>query len=305
MAKQRFGINDAYRGTVGTVIGYEWRGRWCLRARPTQVHNPRTPKQQNNRQLFKQMVAMASNMKPAIRKGLHVASMQQGMTEGNLFVRLNKDCFALDSEGGLAVEWGSLRLSSGTLATPLFTSVTEGEALQIDFEPCAEGERASRDDVVYVYAYCPEAGEGMLSNPVARRERRVDLRLPWAWQGATVHLYGFAVDLDGRASDSVYIVITMQRKKENGPQRSREPQNNTNDKDCLLLHSSQTLCEHREDLVEVGDDESRMSISRHRAGCLSTDPALCKAAWSSEWREGRESQIEGWRVSWRGRCLRL
>ena len=28
MAKQRFGINDAYRGSVGTVIGYEWRGKW-------------------------------------------------------------------------------------------------------------------------------------------------------------------------------------------------------------------------------------------------------------------------------------
>ena len=42
MAKQRNGINDAFRGSVGTVIGYEWRGQWCMRARPRYVHNPRT-----------------------------------------------------------------------------------------------------------------------------------------------------------------------------------------------------------------------------------------------------------------------
>lgn len=40
MAKQRFGINDAYRGSVGTVIGYQWRGQWCLRAKPRFVKNP-------------------------------------------------------------------------------------------------------------------------------------------------------------------------------------------------------------------------------------------------------------------------
>ena len=45
MAKQRYGINDGYRGTVGTVIGYLWRGKWCLRARPRYVNHPRTERQ--------------------------------------------------------------------------------------------------------------------------------------------------------------------------------------------------------------------------------------------------------------------
>lgn len=69
MAKQRYGINDGYRGTVGTVIGYMWRGRWCLRARPRSVRNPRTEKQQHNRELFKQMVFLASAFKQALRQG--------------------------------------------------------------------------------------------------------------------------------------------------------------------------------------------------------------------------------------------
>ena len=120
MAKQRFGVNDAYRGTVGTVIGYEWRGRWCLRARPLHVRNPRTAKQQSNRQLFKQMVDLASHMKFALRKGLRGVSLGMHVTECNLFVKRNKECFSLDAEGRMVVDWERLIVSEGEVAAPVF-----------------------------------------------------------------------------------------------------------------------------------------------------------------------------------------
>ena len=73
------------------------------------------------------------------------------------------------------------------------------------FSPCAEGEKASGDDEVYVYAYCPEAKEGVLSAPAWRKGKSVHLTLPERWQGKEVHFYGFAVDLDGEASETTYI----------------------------------------------------------------------------------------------------
>ena len=81
MAKQRFGINDGYRGTVGTVIGYQWRGKWCLRARPRFVRNPRTERQQRNRDLFKASVQLAGSMKEALRflRGFHPAAHPAGL----------------------------------------------------------------------------------------------------------------------------------------------------------------------------------------------------------------------------------
>lgn len=114
MAKQRYGINDAYRGTVGIVIGYEWRGKWCLRARPLDVHNPRTEKQQSNRQLFKQMVELAGHMKMALHKGLRGVSLGMHVTECNLFVNRNKDCFSLDGEGKMVVDWEGLIMIDAT-----------------------------------------------------------------------------------------------------------------------------------------------------------------------------------------------
>ena len=216
MAKQRFGINDAYRGTVGTVIGYEWRGKWCLRSRPLRVRNPRTAKQQNNRLLFKQMVDLASHMKMALRKGLRGVSLGMHITECNLFVKRNKECFSLDAEGQLVVDWERLIVSEGEVPAPVFQDILlsqEGdrrgavveEYVRIMFSPCAEGERASGDDEVYLYAYCLEMEEGTLSAPAYRRMGSVQLTLPERWQGKEVHLYGFAVDYEGNASATVYI----------------------------------------------------------------------------------------------------
>ena len=345
MAKQRYGINDAYRGTVGTVIGYEWRGRWCLRARPLHVHNPRTAKQQSNRLLFKQMVALASNMKIALRKGLRKRSMEQHMTECNQFVKYNKECFSLDTllsqpsraasslslgeqqgEQRMIVDWEKLIISEGSVVAPVFevpemmahpalqaplptggeenrgsrplptggvpqrggegrekdrgSSSTEthapvrcastpsnlegelvgsdrgsgsspnlegklvssdcgsgsspnlegelvssdcdsgsspklgevdarsadgGVCISIPFLPHAEGEQASGDDEVYLYAYCPEAEEGVLSAPAYRKSKSVHLTLPDRWQGKNVHLYAFAMDYRGDASTTEYL----------------------------------------------------------------------------------------------------
>ena len=255
MAKQRFGINDAYRGTVGTVIGYEWRGKWCLRARPLRVHNPRTAKQQSNRLLFKQMVELAGHMKMALRKGLRGVSLGMHVTECNLFVKRNKECFELNDDGRMAVDWERLIISEGSVAVPVFGEpeyphpalraplpqggdarsgnsdsqseifMSSGSRFQthlrqpsppsreeqgwwkitFPFAPHAEGEQASGDDEVYVYAYCPEIGEGVLSAAAYRRNKQVSLTLPDCWQGKAVHLYGFAVDYRGEASETVYI----------------------------------------------------------------------------------------------------
>ena len=264
MAKQRFGINDAYRGTVGTVIGYEWRGKWCLRSRPLRVRNPRTAKQQSNRLLFKQMVDLASHVKMALRKGLRGVSLGMHITECNLFVKRNKECFSLDAEGQLVVDWERLIVSEGELVAPVFQDILlsqpqaaasspnlgeqlnsasrgkkhlgsspklgEGdrrgavveEYVRIMFSPCAEGERASGDDEVYLYAYCPEMEEGTLSAPAYRRMGSVQLTLPERWQGKEVHLYGFAVDYEGNASDTTYIgsLSPVETRQAASPERS-------------------------------------------------------------------------------------
>ena len=121
MAKQRYGINDAYRGTVGTVIGYQWRGRWCLRARPHTVHDPRTARQRSARGLFAQVSQLASHFSAALRIGLHSEAVKAHRTEYNHFMSINRPCFTLE-EGRLAVDYMSLAVAQGPVAPVGFVS---------------------------------------------------------------------------------------------------------------------------------------------------------------------------------------
>ena len=124
MAKQRYGINDAYQGTVGTVIGYEWRGKWCLRARPRMVRNPRTEAQQVNREVFKCVVREAGRLKGLLRMGLRALALEMHLTEGNLFVKRNKQCFWLDGEGVLQADWEQVLVADGPVV-PVADPVVE------------------------------------------------------------------------------------------------------------------------------------------------------------------------------------
>lgn len=204
MAKQRFGINDGYRGTVGTVIGYEWRGRWCLRSRPRYVNNPRTEAQQEHRMLFRDMVRLASRMTRVLRRGMRAAALEERMTEGNLFVKMNKDCFTPQG-----IDYENLVVSTGPVAPVAFTEVeldAEG-VLHARFEKNPLHLRADGDDEVRVYAYCPSLGQGCLSEPVYRRSKRLDMALPDQWAGLEVHFYGFVEDYEQRASETVYLPL--------------------------------------------------------------------------------------------------
>ena len=205
MAKQRFGINDGFRGTVGTVIGYQWRGKWCLRARPRSVRNPRTERQQNNRVLFKEVVRYAANVKQVLRIGLHDRAMEAHMTECNYFFRLNSDCFT-NGEGGLEVDYTRLIVSEGPVAPVGFGGVQEEDGVvTIPFEKNPLHMRAESEDEVYLFALCPSLDARLLSAPVYRRSKSISMVLPDEWQGREVHLYGFVANYAGRASHSVYL----------------------------------------------------------------------------------------------------
>ncbi len=204
MAKQTYGILDGYRGTVGTVIGYQWRGRWCLRARPRQVRNPQTAAQQEHRMLFRDMVQLAGRMKQGVRAGLHAASLEEQMTECNLFVKMNKAFF---TPGG--VDYASLSVSRGPVAPVAFTAAAvdvEG-VLHLQFEKNPLHLRTDGGDEVQVYAFCPALQQGQLSAPSYRRTRRLDMVLPDEWAGLEVHYYGFVTDHRRQASETLYIVV--------------------------------------------------------------------------------------------------
>ena len=202
MAKLTQGILDGFVGSVGTVVGYSWRGRWCMRARPKKIKNPRTEAQQEHRMIFRDMVRLASYMLPAISKGLREASKVKQVTEGNLFVNRNKKCFTT-----AGVDYKRLVISSGHAAPVEFveSSVDDRMVLHTRFEKNPLRLCADNEDNVFVFSYCPEFKKGLLSSPVSRRSKRLDMALPDEWADCEVFFYAFVQDKTGQTSKTLYI----------------------------------------------------------------------------------------------------
>ena len=206
MAKQWGSYLGGFSGKLGPAVGYMWNGIWVMRSRPSMVRNPRTERQVEQRMLFKQEVQLAAKMRRGVNQGLTVLARRAHMTAYNLFVSLNQRCFG-SADGQLTVDWQGLTLCEGPVAPVLFGApvVDEGNVLTVEFDRNGAARRARAFDRVYLYVYCPEQGEGLLTAPVERVDRRVRVALPDWFAGKALEIYGFVQNEKGEGSPTVYI----------------------------------------------------------------------------------------------------
>ena len=206
MAKIYQGPLGNFSGKVGTVVGYMWRGRPCIRVYRHAINYPNTEQQQQQRDWFVSMVRFASQATGALKFGFRQKSLEAHMTEGNYFVMMNKRHFHR-REGQLSVDYEHLKIAEGSAADVYFKQphFEQDEIVTVGFEKNTMSLRASGEDSVYIYIYAPDLATGILSAPTTRRSRQVSLKLPTTWAGHEVHIYGFVVDKEGRASNSTYI----------------------------------------------------------------------------------------------------
>lgn len=220
MAKQTSGINGGFNGKVGTVVGYQWRGEWVMRALPHDFHDAKSERQLEQRGRFKASVGFAARLRDILILGLRQVSQKAHKTEYNYFQMINNDCLAWDGES-LVVDYPNLKLSEGPVAPVGFSVFSEAtqdgcvsqlnskhltlNTITIPFEKNPEHRNCNSNDKVYVAAVNAVRCEAVLSLPVYRRMRSVTIELPVHWEGEEVHLYGFVQDLAGRASESCYI----------------------------------------------------------------------------------------------------
>jgi len=202
MAKIEQGYMGGFVGKLGPAVGYHWRGKWCVRALPRTVHNPRTEAQQAHRMQFREMVQLAGRFRAAINTGLRQLAYDHGMTECNMFVHRNHRL--LSSEG---LDYSRLEVSHGPVAPVGFAPATVDAqmVLRVEFEKNPLRQRADGEDSVVLFVYCVDHRCGLRTQAVPRKEGRVEVALPTQWQGAELHVYGFVVDRHGRTSNTLYV----------------------------------------------------------------------------------------------------
>ena len=227
MAKLEQGILGPFRGTVGTVIGYRWRDRWCMRARPHSYHDRRSAAQLAQRSRFKAMIQFASPATPLLRLGLKAWAAEHGLTEGNAFLRLNHPHFpnnqnVLNNQNNQNIPNNLNNLNNlNNQNTPIAYSLLQFSHGSL---PPVEGATAERVDAltvrvgwqrglgrgadqVHLYAYCPAAATGLAVAAVERGRRQAQFILPQEFAGEEIHLWAFVVNAEGVASATRYVPL--------------------------------------------------------------------------------------------------
>ncbi len=97
MAKLDMGILGGFSGRVGTVVGYHRHGAWFVRAYQPHIKDRKSAAQLEQRSRFKAMIQFASPATPVLRVGLRQVAADQQITEGNAFLKINKECFPRES----------------------------------------------------------------------------------------------------------------------------------------------------------------------------------------------------------------
>ncbi len=208
MAKQTEGFLGGFNGKLGPVVGYRWKGLWCMRSQSRFVKNPRTEAQQAHRALFKAEVQLAGRMRWAVNIGLKLPADEMNMTTLNLFVKANQQAFSA-VDGTLKVDYAALQVSGGPVAPVAMTeaSVDGDNVLNVSFEKNPLRRSCQSFDNVYFWIYNEELEQGYLSNAVYRRMQKASVALPDAFfAGGTpaLHVYAFVQDAQGRCSETAY-----------------------------------------------------------------------------------------------------
>ena len=218
MARQMAGYMGPFSGTLGTAIGYMWNGKWCMRSRPTAVHNPRTPEQVAHRELFKREVQLAADLRDAIVPSMSDMARQMGMTSYNLFVSVNQGAFSLverdrsganqpnEVAGGVfEVDWRKLRLSMGDVA-PVESArreLKEHNVLEVRYD---KG-RGYSHDLVRLVVYAPGLRRSLMSKPAFRKDKKVAVALPDKFVGEELQMWLLVQSPDGQWSESVWVPL--------------------------------------------------------------------------------------------------
>ena len=218
MAKLEQGILGPFRGKVGTVVGYLWRGKHVVRGYRREINYPNTENQQLERDWFVSMVCFAATARQALLLGLRERADRDQMTEGNAFVKMNKRCFgrahvpvaACGLEGD-SCDYQHLTLSSGPVA-PLPGAawrMDERQVLTASWERRTPLPRCKSSDSVHLYIYNARTREGLLAASARRSDGTLTVALPDHWNQGDLHCYLFATDAQGHASPTAYATAAL------------------------------------------------------------------------------------------------
>ncbi|WP_417431107.1 DUF6266 family protein [Halpernia sp.] len=201
------GILGGFSGTVGTVVGANWRGIDIIRSRPKSSGGVPTALQMLQRKKF----AMAIQFQNALR------SMQSRLYGDNAGVKSRVNLAASyllrevisEVNGEPVIVMDKVVITKGSLTGFQNLSVTEatGNLLNFTWEDNSNQVMAEITDLFCTAIYEEESGRfNVQEGPEQRNAISATVHLPEEWNGKTVHVFAFFQNsTQDVACNSVYL----------------------------------------------------------------------------------------------------
>ena len=209
MAKSLVNPSTTWFGKAGDKVytklfGYQIERQY---AKPS---NPRTEKQQLTRARFNLLVQLATIFNAACSLGLKRVAYNSKMFPANKFVSLNYPNVNGTAPDNVSIDPSKVVCADGNLTGVVFSSsigtATPGTITVSVTDINAGIGNSSAEDNIHCFVYCPDAQAGILSAAAKRVDgATLSVRYPSSWSGLEVHVYGFVVNDENRASNSEYI----------------------------------------------------------------------------------------------------
>jgi len=201
------GILGGVSGKVGNVVGASWKGIDYLRIKPSNVANPRTEGQVNQRNKFSTTLEFLQPNLGFIQVGYKGYAVSKTAFNAAMSYVLNNAITGVSPN--FSVDYSLALMSRGSLSKPLNGATDLLTAGQVTFtwdDNSAEG-NANATDKAMVLVYNPDKKESMyILNGAERTVGTQVITIPNTYAGDTVELFMAFVTADGSSvSNSVYL----------------------------------------------------------------------------------------------------
>lgn len=207
MAKLPDGIFGGFRGRIGNIVGVKRNGQFHIRSLPAAPKNPKTEKQQKNRNIFGAASSLTARLAPFIKTSF---STVEGKSWRGASISYNMKSAIVPSENGdgYEVDFSNLIVSAGILkqiAGPLAERDEDGN-IHVTWTDNSGVGNAMEADRVLLLALDSNFGVITELNGIHRKDEKATIEMLKSFKKSPMHIYLSLISADGTiGSNSEYL----------------------------------------------------------------------------------------------------
>ncbi len=210
MAKLPDGIFGGIRGRIGNIVGVKRNGEFHIRSVPSAPKNPKTEKQQRNRNMFGAASSLTARLAPFIKTSF---STVDDKTWRGACISYNMKSAIVPSEDGdgFEIDFSNVIVSAGVLkqvSNPVAERDEDGNIRITWTDNSGDGNAMGSDRVLMLALNSDNYALFSVLKGVHRKDEVATIELPKSFQTRPMHIYLSLISADEAiASNSDYLGV--------------------------------------------------------------------------------------------------